>query len=292
MLKNRGIALLQVLLITGIISILALYLSSTAREQVKLAQLATERAEAILAIKTAQSRLLMTILTQFREPNVNTADDISSQWNFYGVPFLLKNEVSASIQDQNGLISIGFPDPQLIKDILDQNGADSTLAPVITDSLLDWQDADRLTRINGAEQGSYELGPRNANISLQQEVSQIRGMSADMWQKFSAIFTLYRRGPFNPMAAPPEILSGFIGRDRAAEYLAQRKSAPITATSFSAMTGLQESMEQIFYPGRVMEITLRARRGEVILNKTMMLELDPYAVGNQSPVDVLEVIWD
>jgi general secretion pathway protein K len=291
-LKNKGIALIQVLLITGIISILALYFSATAREQVKLAQLATERAEAILAIKTAQSRLLMTLLTQLREPNVNTADDISSQWNFYGEPFELKNEVSANIQDQGGLMGIGFPDPKLIKDILEQNGADGTLGPVITDSLLDWQDADRLTRINGAEQGSYELGPRNASISLHQEVSQVRGMSAALWHKFGAIFTLYQRGPFNPMAAPPEILTGLIGRDRAAEYLAQRKSAPITAKSFSAMTGLQESMEQIFYPGNVMEITLRARRGEVILNKTMMLELDPYAVGNQSPVDVLEVIWD
>jgi general secretion pathway protein K len=290
-LKNKGIALIQVLLITGIISILALYFSATAREQVKLAQLATERGEAILAIKTAQSRLLMALLTQLREPNVVASDEISAQWNFYGEFFLLKNEVSANIQDQGGLMGIGFPDPKLIKDILEQNGADSTLAPVITDSLLDWQDADRLTRINGAEQGSYAHGPRNGSISLQQEVSQVRGMTASIWQKIGAIFTLYQRGPFNPMAAPPQILRGLIGEDRAAEYLARRKNTVITAELFSSMTGLQENMQQIFYPGNVMEITLRARRGQVILNKTMMLELDPYAVGNQSPVDVLEVQW-
>jgi general secretion pathway protein K len=290
-LKNKGIALIQVLLITGIISILALYFSATAREQVKLAQLATERAEAILAIKTAQSRLLMTLLTQLREPNVNTADDISAQWNFYGEPFELKNEVSANLQDQNGLMGIGFPNPKLFKDILEQNGANGTLAPVITDSLLDWQDADRLTRINGAEQGSYANGPRNGSISLQQEVSQIRGMSAAIWQKIGTIFTLYQRGPFNPMAASPQILRGLIGKDRAAEYLTRRQNTVITVELFSSMTGLQENMQQIFYPGNVMKITLKAKRGEVMLNKTMMLEVDPYAVGNQSPVDVLEVQW-
>lgn len=289
--KHKGIALLQVLLITAIISILALYLSSTAREQVKLAQLATDRAEAVLDIKTAQSRILLALLTELREPNANSTGEISGKWNFYNQPFLLDNSVLTKIQDQSGLIGIGFPDPKLIYDVLEQNGADATLAPVITDSLLDWLDADRLTRLNGAEQDSYVQGPRNGNISLLQEVSRVRGITPELWRLLGPSFTLYQRGPFNPMSAPPSILSGLIGQDRAAEYLAQRKTSMITANSFSAMTGLQESVEQIFYPGNVMQISLSVRRGGVLISKNMMLELDPYAGGNQSPVDVLEVQW-
>lgn len=289
--KNKGVALLQVLLISAIISILALYFTQTAREQVKLAQLASDRGEAMVAIKTAQSRLLMALLTRLREPNVLSQNDISVQWNFYNEPFVLINEVTVSIQDQGGLIAIGFPDARLIKGLLEQNGADDTLAPVIIDSLLDWQDADRLTRLNGAEQDSYLQGPRNGNISVQQEVSRVRGMSAAMWREFGPLFTMYRRAPFNPMTAPPQILRGLIGHDRAAEYLSQRKNTPITAKLFSSMTGLHEDMQQIFYPGHVMEITLRAKRGEIMLNKTLMLEVNPYAIDNQSPVDVLEVRW-
>lgn len=289
--KNKGIALLQVLLITAIISILALYFSITAREQVKLAQLAIDRAEAVVAIRSAQSELFMTLLTELRETDLNSPSKTASRWNFYNQAFTVGNNVKVSIQDQSGLFSLRFPESKLLQDIFDQNGVDSTLAPVVTDSLLDWQDADKLTRLNGAEQADYVLGPRNSNISLKNEARLVRGMSSDIWHQFANIFTLYQRGPFNPMTAPKEILAGFIGQRLALEYINKRENSVTTPRQFSAMTGLDENITQIFYPGDVLNIQMVAQRGEVTLTKTMMVELKPYESGQSSPVDYLEVRW-
>jgi len=291
MIQHKGMALLQVLLITAIISILALYFSLTAREQVKLARLSSERAEAILAIKTAQSRLFLALLTEFREPHPNAVDTVLRQWNFYGQPFELNNGVSAKIQDQSGLISVNFPDAALIRQMFEQNGLEASLAPVVTDSLLDWQDADRLTRLNGSEQDGYVSGPRNGIITLKSEMARVRGVSAEIWQKFAPMFTVYQRGPFNPMAAPAPILAGLIGQDRANDYIERRKTTPFTASAFSALTGLQETIEQILYPSDVMEISLEAKRGEVRAQLKVMVELKPYSGQDESPVDYLDVQW-
>ncbi|MDN4503140.1 type II secretion system protein GspK [Alteromonadaceae bacterium BrNp21-10] len=291
MYRSQGIALLQVLLITAIITILALYFSATAREQVKMAQLATERAEAIIAIETAQNRIFMALLSELRKTNNEVSNHILANWNFYNQPFLTKNNVSVQIQDQSGLIGIIFPDPSLIANIFQENGVDSKLAPVLTDSLLDWQDADKLTRLNGAELGSYTQGPRNGSITLVNETKMVRGMTAELWQQFGDIFTLYQRGPFNPMTAPMSVLAGIIGQNRAAEYVSRRNEIAISPQQFSALTGIQENMEQILYPGDVLEIKLSARRGEALITKTMMVELKPYANANELPVDYLEVRW-
>jgi general secretion pathway protein K len=291
MLHHKGIALLQVLLITAIITILALYFSITAREQVKLAQLSSDRAEATLAIKTAQSRLFLALLTEFREPQQNSTDNLIKHWNFYGEPFELNNIVAVQIQDQSGLISVNFPDSLLVRQMFQQNNLDPSLAPTIIDSLLDWQDADRLTRLNGAEHDEYVSGPRNGVITLKSEMARVRGVSVEVWQKFASMFTVYQRGPFNPMSSPAPILAGLIGNDRAYDYVERRKISPFTAVEFSALTGLQESMEQLFYPSDVLDITLRTTRGGVKIQKRMMVELKPYAVGAESPVDYLEIQW-
>ena len=291
MLQQKGMALLQVLLITAIITILALYFSITAREQVKLAQLSSDRAEATLAIKTAQSRLFLALLTEFREPQQNSTDNLIKHWNFYGEHFELNNIVTVQIQDQSGLISVNFPDSLLVRQMFQQNNLDPSLAPAIIDSLLDWQDADRLTRLNGAEQDEYVSGPRNGIITLKSEMAQVKGVSADIWRKFASMFTVYQRGPFNPMASPAPILAGLIGKDRANDYVERRKTSPFTATEFSALTGLQESIEQILYPSDVMEISFESRVGQVKIQKNVMVELKPYAGDAESPVDYLEIQW-
>ena len=290
--SNKGIALLQVLLISTIISILALYFSSTARDYVKLASLSNDRAEAYLAIKTAQSRLMLTLLTEIREAKIaSTANNaLLSHWNFYNQPFSMSDGVTASIQDQSGLISLHFPDPQLLRNTFEQNNLDPTFAPIVVDSLLDWQDADKLTRLNGAEESSYKTGPRNALVSIKSEIAWVNGMF-EVWPHFADIFTVYQRSPFNPMTAPPALLAGLIGQDRANEYLAQRKLSTLDVSQFSALTGIQETIEQILYPGDVLEIRLQAKRGQVNLSKTMMVEVKPYIPGNQSPIDYLEVRW-
>ena len=62
--RQRGIALIQVLLITGIIGLLMLQMGLTAREQVARAQALADRAELQLAAQSRESALLYSLLTE------------------------------------------------------------------------------------------------------------------------------------------------------------------------------------------------------------------------------------
>ena len=61
--QQTGVALIQVLLVCSIISILAIHLSYTAREQVATAAAFEQRIKATQALKTAQSKIIYTLLT-------------------------------------------------------------------------------------------------------------------------------------------------------------------------------------------------------------------------------------
>jgi hypothetical protein len=159
----------------------------------------------------------------------------------------------------------------------------------LVDSLLDWQDADKLRRLNGAENSEYTVGPRNGSISLKHEIKLIQGMGAGAWVQLADSFTLYRRNPYNPMSSTPAILNAVLGKARAAEYISLRQDMSVDTERFKNISGLSENMQQIFYPGETMAITLKATQGEIELSKWMMLELQPYAKAYNSPVDYLEV---
>lgn len=287
----KGIALIQVLLITAVISLLALYFSQTARQQLQLAKLAQDSAEAHIALKTAQSRLLFALLTEYRDSSMGALDGISRDWNFYRHPFAMGDGVEVTIQDQNGLMAINFHDPDLLQQIFRQNNWGPGTATIISDSLLDWVDADKLTRLNGAEDQAYGLGPRDGNISLKEELQWVKGMTPSALASLSPIMTLYRRGPFNPVTAPPELLAGLIGRDRAMEIAQRRLLEGVDMKKFAEISGLDESTEMIFYPGDALEICISASLGDVRINKKLMIEVDPYTDNGIHPVDYLEVRW-
>ena len=287
--RSRGIALIQVLLISAIISVLALYLSKSAREQIAMAQLSNDRAEALLMLHSAQAEVLVALLTHYREQDPNARELLPRRWNFYNQPFKWQEGVEVRIQDQSGLISVQFPEASLVKQMYRQLGYDTAQASGFIDRLLDWQDADRLTRLNGAESGEYETGPRDGGITLKSELTKIKGFG--LWQQLSPSFTLYRRGPFNPTTSTYEILAGLVGVDDANEVMAARKSGFLTPARFSQITGLSENDNTIFYPGKVLEVTLTSTKHGLTLKKSLMLHLEPYAQGRQAPVDFLEVHW-
>ena len=56
--KQQGIALIQILLLTAILSILALYLTKTAQEQVTMAQWSNDKAQALVELHSVESQLM------------------------------------------------------------------------------------------------------------------------------------------------------------------------------------------------------------------------------------------
>lgn len=100
MYKQKGIALFQVLLITTILLILASFISHKANNQINSAININDKQLAMLAEKSAISRIKFDLLA--KTPDVLVDDE---GWNFHGEEFEIAG-VTVSVQDHNGLLFI------------------------------------------------------------------------------------------------------------------------------------------------------------------------------------------
>ncbi len=286
--KQKGIALLQVLLISAIISVLAMYLTLTSRQQIAVAKLADDRANATLHLKSAESRVIFELLS--KDYSISANNPLPKNYNFYAKPIAIDEYASVEIQDVAGLINIRTPDRLLLRNTLKQLGADENESSVIVDSLLDWQDKDDLTRLNGAEKGDYELGPRNRPISLKTEMQLVKGAKKINWQTLSSNLSIVQTSYFNPMFAPKPVLQAFLNSD-AESVLNLRELGTLTRAEFSQSTGVYDNIGVALSPGNIFQITFRVQYGEVTLEKQRTVKLERYADKSGTVVENLETIW-
>ena len=115
-LRQTGIALLQVLLLTVMISLLAIRFTQTARDQMASAVQFDHRVRAELGAYSVFNEI---IFSQLSETVVQRSDEQSNSaellfgnedLNFYGEPFLWGEGIEVVLQDLNGLLPQMFPD--------------------------------------------------------------------------------------------------------------------------------------------------------------------------------------
>ncbi|MGI2143128.1 general secretion pathway protein GspK [Shewanella frigidimarina] len=93
---QEGIALFQVLLITAVITILAIQFTQTARNQLSIASMLSDRVLALSEMKTVEAELLFSLLTEKNQKDSQSTNVYVNNWNFYGEPFKL---TSAALPD-------------------------------------------------------------------------------------------------------------------------------------------------------------------------------------------------
>lgn len=287
--KNQtGIALMQVLLISAVISVLALYFTLTARQQVHVAQLANDKTLAILHIKTVQTKILMDLLT--RESGRNSEKPLPAEYNFFGKPFKQGEFVTVKIQDVSGLLSVQYPNEDVLRRVLKRLGVDEERAEHIKDSLRDWQDEDDLRRLNGAEKDVYVLGPRNRPVSIINEIELVSGMDTKLATSLLPLFRNERASYFNPLLAPEILLQAFLNSD-AQDIIAMRNAGQLTSTLFSQLSGVYEREGVVFSKSGHYRITLTAHVGDVTLSKKISVELEPYVNSPKVVIDKFSEQW-
>lgn len=279
--KQSGIALIQVLLIVALLSILALYLSKTARTQVKVAQWYVDKGQALVELKNAETELLFTLLT---EDKLSSISSLVNKWNFYNEPFEFNQIVSVSMQDQAGLINAHFPEQDRLQQFIKQHGFSQSIA--ILDTLLDWQDVDSIPRRNGNESGIGEQGVRNGAIPNIEDLSHIKIIPPTLFTLLQNNMTIYREGYYNPMNSPRESLEMFVSKDVVEQIVQLRKSKQLSKRSFSQLSGLNEDEDQFFYPSNNIAIELTSKVGESIVKHKIVVQIKPYAVLDVAPVSI------
>jgi general secretion pathway protein K len=290
--KQQGIALIQVLIITAVLTILALFLTSTAKDQVKIAEWADDKSAALIAVHNAQAQLLFTLLTQPKHlvsdkaaPSV-MVENITNQWNFFAKPFPVTAQVQASIQDQSALIHAHFPNKKHFIALLVANGETIDKANALYDNLLDWQDLDNIQRVNGDEFLTDLSEIRNGALPDLHDFNFIPGITPSLKELLVQNTTVLGKGFFNPMNAPKALLTAITNVEIAQQVMQLRASQQLTNLQFSQLTGIVENDKIILYPSNMLEIKLTGQVGFSVVQKSILIELTPYANEYQSPITI------
>ncbi|MFQ3189626.1 MAG: general secretion pathway protein K [Paraglaciecola sp.] len=288
--EQKGIALIQVLLLTGILTVLLLYFTQTARQQVALANYANQRAQALVNMHTAKNQILFRLLTEQKleqnsVTNQNETDSIN--WNFYGEPFAVAKGVTATLQDQSGLLSAHFLDTEIVEQILLTQRIAPAQVTTALQRLLDWQDIDTLTENFAAEQSVFAGNARNGHMPDLTDVIHITGINNDLYNVLQQILTIHYAGRFNPMTAPDLILKSLVTEDVYKQVNNMRTKAPMSKQTFSMLTGINEDDYFWFTPSNFLRLTINSQQGQVNVSQSYMILVNPYA-SVTNPINYLE----
>lgn len=210
--KQQGAALLIVIMITAIMAIIMTLMVHQSRLDMKLAALVKHRAIGEVALHNAQSTFIYKLMTtplHLVGPNyeLNTVEFDTLVPDFKGTT-VAYNNVTLSVQDISGLVSL-FPfDEKGFNRLLIEKGYGQEQLLAFNDRFEDWQDVDSLTRLEGKERGDYPdypFFPSNRQLQTLKELEYI--IEPEIYNAISPWLILYGQGHINGQYAPEALYS-------------------------------------------------------------------------------------
>ncbi|CAH9056804.1 hypothetical protein PSECIP111854_01867 [Pseudoalteromonas sp. CIP111854] len=277
---QKGIALIQILLFSAILTIVALYFSGVAKNQVGISQLTSDRAEALVLLHGARQKLFFDLLTN--QKSLVPQDNDPYQWNFFGDSFELAPGVTVQMYDLASRINIRYPERARLIAFLKHSGMDEQAASNWVSDLLDYQDTDIIDDFGRPERLLFGKTNRNGPLSDKSEIQKL-GLEQQIAKKLLPNITLFRRSSFNPMNASPELLAALYGQRVSSKIIELRRLSTTTKDSFKRQTGIEESDGVFIFPSHNLQIIISSRVGEVRLKHNWTVKFDPYASVPSSP---------
>lgn len=270
---QNGIALLQVLLITAVLSLLGLFMTKTARQQIEIASSFDNRAQALVNNYDAEATVLFALLTESKSPTSpfsNDLPELTQVWNFYGEAFRYGDQATISLQDLRGLLNIRYPSEQRWLRILTQKGLSDYDARLLLSQIQDWQDVDKLSRYSLPE-SDY----KNGVIQTWSELSHLNIPSV-LSSYLEQNATIYKKSIFNPMTAPDSLLHSLYDAPVVEQLIKMRKDKTLTPALFTAYTGVSSESQSItLFPSSNYKIKIETQLGGARVNRTLYYLLDP-----------------
>lgn len=217
--NQKGIALIQVLLLSAILAMMALQFTLSSRQQVQQASAFKDKIAAEVELRTLESRVLMALLSlPLYGPymDLQKDDPIGKVWNFYGKPFAVGDNAEISIQDINGLISVygyGVSNSQPLKRLLLDLGKSESEAKVIIENLAYWQG-------HGSSFGKTLSNKvvRNNYFVSKTDLKHIDGIDEKLYQQLVPLITTLQVTSFNPLVAPLSVMKTAMPAKMAFEF--------------------------------------------------------------------------
>jgi general secretion pathway protein K len=280
--KQRGIALIQVLLLSTILTVLLLSMHHQARQHLKLAQAVRDYTHATMALQSAEAEILFTMLST--QPALMSRTAGLENWNFHGRPFEF-NGVHLNVQDTSGLLNASSPPTQLLTRFTERHNGSAALGRQIADTLADWQDKDDSAKLDGAEQADYAEGfIRNAPIQYIEEWLFVKGVTPDVFQAIRPLLTLFPQG-VNLNQQPDALWQLRLPATAYDELRQARDSGALNIQLYQTVTGHTPDEFDRFSTGPGYRISFTVQNGDVRLARELTLRLMPF---QQQPYDIYE----
>lgn len=270
---QRGIALVQVLLVAGIISLLMLQMSLTAREHLARARALSDRAESMLAAQSHESSLIYTLLTQPMAQDPASDNPYVARWNFRGEPFEVGG-VTISIQDESGLPRVPLYGPRAFVDVLVATGVESGRALRLGEQLMQVQ--------MGAAQSSGETPA--FPLQAQEQLRWLPDMDDELYDRLRGLTTLYPTPGFNWLTAPRALRSMGLTQSQLEGFEQLERTGDLNRLSIWKVAGIEADEFKVFTPGPAMRLSVGVNVNGAMAQRRTTMVIRPY-------VDESVVVW-
>lgn len=293
--NDKGVALVQILIISLVLTSLGMFVSQTISQQVKTAEQSKAAFELQLQLERGEARLLQALLSNQFVRDPQSLDPFVSNWNFHGSPFSVENDIIYELQDLSALISLNKPFQPVAQQVLYDLQISKEHADSFIKSVLDWVDKDSNVKRDGAEFSYYTTkgidGPRNGYIQSMDEVSSIKGAKFIPNEVLEKYFSIELTSGFNPMNAPDIVMNAFIRNSSITnQVLKLREEGKLNRYQFYLITGKEDDEFLTFSPGRKLQIKITAKSQEQIISKQFTASFTPRNF--RQPISITSVRWN
>jgi general secretion pathway protein K len=238
MTSRRGVALIAALWLVVAIAAVALQFSMEAHERRAVGILASERgiqrAAALGALALTQAKLEYALRVAPTGTNVQrlaASDpwlDVDSLYS--GTVNVDSMEVDVQARDLGEKLNVNQLTENQLQSFFSFLLGDYAKSTQLAQSILDWRDADSIPRPNGAERDAYIKAkmlalPTNGPFREIEELSNVMGMTPEIYAKVAPYLTTHGIGAVNINTAPIPVLRALPGMtDATINMIVQQRS--------------------------------------------------------------------
>ena len=292
--NQSGVALIQVLLITTIISLLAIRFTDSARNQLDIASKFEDRIRAQLLARTAINELIFIELSdnvQSIKITGEEAADLQSykaRINYWGESFAWGEGVRITMQDLNGLAPQRYPNHPIWRKLLRNLGSPPEDVDRYLGEFVDIQDPDvRSWRFGDIEPGKTSAGKPYLNGYAQNDVvlRWVFAESPGLLEKLLDFSDVNAPARMNILHSPAPLIRALFDSETADTIIVSRNQNALNSFQLNLLLPQAFAPESISrYTSDSHRIIVTAEAGNTVWQERNVVRLSPRA---QTPFSVL-----
>jgi general secretion pathway protein K len=280
--SNRGIALISVLWITGLLAVMAASFASSTRTETRLARNQEENAKAEALADAGVHRAVFGLLDS----------DPATAWRAGGNAYafsLGEGDVQVWVEDEDGKIDLNGAPLQLLAGLFVTLGLPEEDAQLMADRIGDFRDEDSEPEPLGAEDDAYvdaglAQGAADRPFAMESELLRVLGMTQSLYERVRPYVTVYSGAEgVDVTRAPRPVLEALPGITPSAVEALLNAGREVDPFSLIEDQQLLAEFETFVVPSREVVFTIRAlgrTRGGGRFLRQAVIELDP---GREQP---------